>query len=222
VAKSQTAGHRRLAVAGTTSGNRPEPTLDRVVRIAAELFAARGFDATGIQELSDATGLGRGALYYHIKSKQDLLAHVARTLLTGACEQARSVVEGPGTVVERLELLSIRLMEDLVERREAWVVSMRDWQALQPPHREVIGRLRDDYEMLWQSLLDAGAADGTLRPLEPVVRRSILGLYTSSYRWIEADGPVAPAEIGRQLLALLLDGLRQPQGQAVKQRITHQ
>jgi AcrR family transcriptional regulator len=179
------------------------------MRIATELFAARGFDATGIQELSNATGLGRGALYYHIKSKQDVLAHIARTLLTGACEQARSVVEGPGTVVERLELLSARLVKDLVERRDAWMVSMRDWQALESPHREVIGRLRDDYELLWQRLFDEGAAEGALRPVEPVVRRAILGLFTSSYRWIELDGPMPPEEIGQHFSALILDGLRQ-------------
>ena len=191
------------------SANPAEPTRDRVMRIATKLFAARGFDATGIQELSNATGLGRGALYHHIKSKQDVLAHIARTLLTGACEQARSVVEGPGTVVERLELLSAQLMKDLVERRDAWIISMRDWQALESPHSEIIGQLRDDYEQLWQRLFDEGAAEGVLRPVEPVVRRGILGLYTSSYRWIELDGPVPPDEIGQHFSALILDGLRQ-------------
>jgi hypothetical protein len=42
-----------------------------------------------------------------------------------------------------------------------------------------------------------------------VVRRAILGLFTSSYRWIELDGPVPPEEIGQYFSALILDGLRQ-------------
>lgn len=43
------------------------------VRTAARLFAAKGFHATSMSELERAVGLGRGALYHHISSKQQLL-----------------------------------------------------------------------------------------------------------------------------------------------------
>jgi AcrR family transcriptional regulator len=44
-----------------------------VRRIAAELFARQGYHATTVAEIGAAAGLGKGALYHHIGSKQQLL-----------------------------------------------------------------------------------------------------------------------------------------------------
>ena len=44
---------------------------------AAKLFAAKGYHATGIADISEAVGLGRGALYHHIRSKEQLLFEIS-------------------------------------------------------------------------------------------------------------------------------------------------
>jgi len=49
------------------------PQFERIQKIAADLFATRGYRAVGVAEIGEAVGLGRGALYYHISSKEDLL-----------------------------------------------------------------------------------------------------------------------------------------------------
>ena len=50
---------------------------ERIQKIAADLFATRGYRAVGVAEIGEAVGLGRGALYYHISSKEDLLFNIA-------------------------------------------------------------------------------------------------------------------------------------------------
>ena len=52
-----------------------------VVSIAAALFARRGFQATTMDELSDATGLRSGGLYHYIGSKQRLLFQIFQALM---------------------------------------------------------------------------------------------------------------------------------------------
>ncbi len=49
------------------------PQKERILKIAAQLFAKRGFHAVGMSDLQDAVKLGRDALYHHIRSKEDLL-----------------------------------------------------------------------------------------------------------------------------------------------------
>jgi AcrR family transcriptional regulator len=44
-----------------------------VVNSAAEVFAERGFLATTMEDLSEATGLAAGGLYHYIHSKEQLL-----------------------------------------------------------------------------------------------------------------------------------------------------
>ncbi|HWD24097.1 MAG TPA: helix-turn-helix domain-containing protein, partial [Acidimicrobiales bacterium] len=47
-----------------------------IVDTSARLFALQGYHATGLSELCDANELVRGALYYYIGSKEDLLAAI--------------------------------------------------------------------------------------------------------------------------------------------------
>jgi AcrR family transcriptional regulator len=184
------------------------------MRIATELFAERGFDATGVQELSEATGLGRGALYYHIKSKQDLLQRIAVGLLTRANKNAAEIVARDAPVPVRLAALAENLLNDLSLHRDAWIISMRDWKALDEEPRTTVLKLRDRYEATWQRLFDEGAAEGSLRPVDPVLRRGIIGMFTSSYRWIEPAGPLTPLEISRLYLDFILHGVARGEDRA--------
>ncbi|MEV5408173.1 TetR/AcrR family transcriptional regulator [Thermopolyspora sp. NPDC052614] len=184
-----------------------ETTPQRLLRVSAELFAERGFDATGVQELSDASGLARGALYYHMKSKQDLLHSIAAGLLDEVNERARRLAAQDAPVVDRMRLLARDLLRDLATRRAAWTVVQRDWRALDPPRRQEVADLRDEYEAIWQRLFDEGADQGVLEPVDPILRRGIMGLFNSSYLWIDDRGEVPTDEIADRLLRLLLHGL---------------
>jgi len=51
---------------------------DKILACALDLFASRGFDAVGVQEVANAAGLKKPTLYHYFGSKSGLL----RTLLT--------------------------------------------------------------------------------------------------------------------------------------------
>jgi AcrR family transcriptional regulator len=56
-------------VAGVTSAE----TRARLLRAAADVFAARGYDGTRVADIAAAAGVSNGALYAHFGSKADLL-----------------------------------------------------------------------------------------------------------------------------------------------------
>jgi AcrR family transcriptional regulator len=66
-------------VANTAAGG--ESTRARILHVALELFAARGFAATSTRELSDRLGFTKPALYYHFRTKDDLLAALIQPVL---------------------------------------------------------------------------------------------------------------------------------------------
>ncbi|HEX4247960.1 MAG TPA: helix-turn-helix domain-containing protein, partial [Pseudonocardia sp.] len=53
----------------------------KIIAVATELFARQGYHATGVAELGRAVGLGAGALYHHIGSKEELLLTIVRAHL---------------------------------------------------------------------------------------------------------------------------------------------
>ena len=56
---------------------RREATVGRLVKAAIAQFAARGIDATSVENLCEAAGFSRGAFYSNFTSKDDLCVAVA-------------------------------------------------------------------------------------------------------------------------------------------------
>lgn len=55
----------------------PEQTIERILDTAAQLFFQKGYDRTTLQDIIDATGLSKGAIYHHFASKEAILIAVA-------------------------------------------------------------------------------------------------------------------------------------------------
>ena len=51
----------------------PEPTKERLLDAAIDVFRERGYDGTGVQEIARRAGLTTGAIYGHFRGKADLL-----------------------------------------------------------------------------------------------------------------------------------------------------
>ncbi|MDT0276433.1 TetR/AcrR family transcriptional regulator [Blastococcus goldschmidtiae] len=63
---------------GRTVGASAEATRRRLVRAAADVFAARGYDGTRVSDIASAAGLSNGALYCYFTSRADLLISALR------------------------------------------------------------------------------------------------------------------------------------------------
>ena len=66
-------GHETTRLTGMTDLTpRREATVGRLVEAAITQFAARGIDATSVEQLCEAAGFTRGAFYSNFTSKDDL------------------------------------------------------------------------------------------------------------------------------------------------------
>ena len=63
---------------GRTVGATAAGTRERLLRSAADVFAARGYDRTRVADIAAAAGLSNGALYAYFGSKAELLVGALR------------------------------------------------------------------------------------------------------------------------------------------------
>ncbi len=65
----------------------PEETRKLIIETAGELFISQGYEGTSIQDIiNHLGGLSKGAVYYHFKSKEEILWAVADELYSGNSE----------------------------------------------------------------------------------------------------------------------------------------
>ena len=83
------------------------PVKERLLRVATRLFARHGFEGTSVQDIVDAAGVTKGAMYHYYGSKDDLLYEVYHQLLTMQTSHLDEIVAGPGTAEERLRAAAV-------------------------------------------------------------------------------------------------------------------
>ena len=80
-----------------------EERKEEILDAAEKLFAAKGFDNTSTGDILDAVGIARGTLYYHFRSKEEILDGVIQRMTDKLVGDAAAIVrkkEFP--VLERL------------------------------------------------------------------------------------------------------------------------
>ena len=87
--------------------NKPTPEARRqaIVKAAMGVFAQHGFDAATTDDIARAAGLSKGGLYWHFKSKDDILAAILMQLFDQELGVLQGLVATDGAVAPRLHQL---------------------------------------------------------------------------------------------------------------------
>lgn len=197
-----------MAKASESEAGTSELTVkERIHQVSVDLFAEKGYHATGIQEISDAVGLGRGALYYHIQSKENLLFEISIRPLREMLDKARAISTLDLPATDRVRLLSSQRVSEIAQKRNEWNVALYQSSTLSPKLREEVDKTRIAYEAMWERVLHDGVVEGLWDEPDPLLLRGILGMLNSVYLWIDPKGAVAPSEIGQRFANLVLEGM---------------
>ncbi|HEY1511594.1 MAG TPA: TetR/AcrR family transcriptional regulator [Solirubrobacteraceae bacterium] len=202
----------------TTAAERPrtkagqsEATIAALVRAARELFAARGYAGVGTEEIVQAAGVTRGALYHHFPGGKEQLFQAV--LVQVSVEMTREVMSKAGAAGDPWDELvaGIDAFLDACTNPEIQRIVLIDgpsvlgwdvWRAIDAEHG--LGLL----EQVVQAAIDAGQL---LPQSARAVAHVLLGALDEAAMVVaRADDPAAArAEMG-QTVRHLLEGLRGP------------
>jgi AcrR family transcriptional regulator len=158
-----------------------------ILERAAELFAERGFAGTTVQDIADALGMSRPALYYYVKSKEVILEQLVENLSINDAK----VLEGirrrrSGDAVEKLREMAQQLATNAGSNPHQTQILAQSKHHL--PER--IAKLdREAERSIVQSLiwvLEHGMRRGQFRQLDPrTAAFAIVGMCLWTAWWVE-------------------------------------
>lgn len=181
---------------------------EEIVDTSAQLFASRGYHATGLAELCEANQLGRGALYHYISSKEDLLAAIHDRVMDEVMAGAQRVAGTGGTPSGQLEMHGAELL-DVIHRYpdHVWVF-LHEFPALTGERAERFRARRADYEGLIEAVLGAGVASGEFGAIDPwLAARAWFGMHNYTYLWLKPDGPLSARDVATPFASIFLHGI---------------
>ena len=180
---------------------------EELTRIAARLFAEKGYHGTSVGDLAEALGMQKGSLYAHIESKADLLWEVAREGAE-AFHRALDAVPDEGPVVERIRTALRGHLRVVADQLDLATVFTREWRYLGGERREAFLAERRRYEERFRALFREGRELGELRTDLDDATAALLALSAANwaYTWLRPGAQTD--ELADRFTALLVDGMR--------------
>lgn len=128
-------------------------TRSRIQQVALELFTEQGYDKTSLREIAERLGVTKAALYYHFRSKEELVDSFLGDRLADIDESIAWLRDRPHTVEVRQEFVR-RYAEQLYGGNYATV--MRFFESNQAALKAMPAglKLRERFRDLVQALID--------------------------------------------------------------------
>lgn len=87
-----------------------EERKNEILDVAERLFGTKGFDSTSTSDILNEIGIARGTLYYHFKSKEEILDAMISRMMTRMLEKAKAIAAQKNIpVLQRLTMMMLSL-----------------------------------------------------------------------------------------------------------------
>ena len=155
-----------------------EVRKEEILDAAEKLFAAKGFDNTSTGDILDAVGIARGTLYYHFKSKEDILDSVIERITDRLVRDAGDIVRQKELpVLERLTKAILSLNVESKIGHEIMEQVHRPQNALM--HQKMQTALLTGINPILTELIEEGNQQGIFHTQYPEATVEMIILYAN-------------------------------------------
>jgi AcrR family transcriptional regulator len=184
-----------------------EARRQSIIDHAATLFAEQGYAATGISDICTRVGLGKGALYHYIGSKENLLVEIQNRVLEPLLIETQRIqaIHTPATV--RLRIVSQHLLTVILERLDHIWVYEHDYRHLTGENRTKVLAQRREFERQVRAMLEEAMDTGAIdRSDARLATLQFLNLHNHTYQWARRSLPWTAPELSRTYYRTLMLG----------------
>ena len=196
--------HEGTAAPSRVARKRAE-RVARVERVAARVFAERGYEGANLDEIAARLDLRGPSLYHYFSSKEELYLRCVRSCADEVVARLEAVAAAEPDPTERLRLLL----------REQVLVELRDYPDFLPlfvsipvPAADLRARLRElrreHEEVFHRAAEQVRAARGLDRATTSLALRVAFGALAHLPDWYDAAGPLTVEELADRMAAMLI------------------
>ena len=185
---------------------RTETRKNEILNVAENLFVEKGYEQTTINDILIESGIAKGSLYYHYKSKEDVLDGIIKRRGDANIEVANRIAQADN-LDARAKLLQVMLAQKPGDQRQEQLTAdlekSSNGQMFLKSLTDIILRLAP----VLQAIVEQGISEGVFDTPYPLESVEIL-LAAAHALFDNADLPWTPEEQMRKMMALVLTAER--------------
>jgi TetR/AcrR family transcriptional regulator, cholesterol catabolism regulator len=195
--------------ANPSKQSKPATRLEEVLQSAANIFFAKGYHATSIEDVARDVGMLKGSLYYYIKSKDDLLFRLLLAGIEDSDSYIARQINPEGDPVEQLERVIRAQIDYIIENRVQFGLFLHEFDSLSGKRQHKLISVMWRYNARFVALVRRAQEQGKLIQGEPwVIVNGILGMCNWLYRWYDPDQGSDSEQIKSVFMRMIFEGIR--------------
>ena len=143
-----------------------ETRQQEILAAATAVFAQKGFAGASMDDIVRASGLSKGGLYWHFKSKDDLIAAILSQFFNQEMAALEALLQTEGTVPQKLQQLGQQIIAGVSQMSELLTISLEFYALAARRHsvRLELQRYFQQYGNTLANLIRAGIDEGAFDP----------------------------------------------------------
>ena len=182
--------------------------LQHILRHAAQVFSAKGYEGASIRDISRATGVSLSGLYYYIESKQNLLYLIQFTTFKTILARLERRLTGVGDPEQRLRILIHNHLDYFLRHPLEMKVLSREDEALEGAYREEVAGIKRRYYEIALEIFEDLRKEGIARRLNSrVAVLSLFGMMNWIHTWHRPQVDPQAEALAEAMVGLFLHGV---------------
>ena len=189
------------------AGTREIETREKLLNVALELFAARGFSGTSIRDIAKAMDMSISNIYHYFGSKEGILLYLFKSSSEHLLHklQEKAVLDLPP--LEKYILLLQTHVKFLAECQNESKLYTIDEEQLSEEVRSLSRKIQREILDLYVPTLEQLYEAGALRTRNlKIVAFSTFGVLNWMLRWYRVGGPLSVGEVCDEVVSFILHG----------------
>jgi AcrR family transcriptional regulator len=162
-----------------------------IMRRAAEIFAKKGFSETALQDIAEASGVKREAVYHYFRDKTEILYNIIKPQSEALLESILFIANSSAPPNDKIRKAIRNHLNRFNPNYFEMVVAYREL-IVKTNELTELRKIWKEYERVWNDIIEEAQGSGEIRPEfnSKVLTFSILGMCNSLSTWYDPNGEI--------------------------------
>lgn len=169
----------------------PKSTRERILDAAMELFSAKGFHDTKLDEIVAEASASKGSIYFHFPNKEKLFIALVDQFADLIERRAKEAIAGEADSIRRVQAALEAVLETFSKYRRPAKLLLVQAVGLGTVFERKRIEVNDRFVLLIKTYLDDAVADGSIPPVNTqIVSHAWMGaIYNIVIQWVYTGEP---------------------------------
>jgi AcrR family transcriptional regulator len=193
--------------AGFNRDKQNEIKRDAFLQVGSMMFNQRGYMGTSLDDVAEQLEVTKGAFYYHIQNKEDLLYQCFQRTLELIGEMLKQASNDGGSGAEKIERV-LRYLFNVQHNEDGPLIGYRSLPSLSIERRNEILQLTHKSSDQLGALVKEGITDGSIRNVDPrIIEHAIAGTVDAAPEIAARMHFSDNSEVSAEYLELFFNGI---------------